>query len=86
MNPSNRRELIDAALKGDPAAVEQLHVLCSEASSAQVVVDLLFAAWDGHSKTVEDWLQAIVEMHPDMALTVGRRLRAKLGVALPEDS
>lgn len=80
MNGSTHAELVDAALTGAPDAVEKLHVLCANPAAAKEVTELLFAAWSRHAKPVEDWLQAVVEMHPDLAAPIGSRLRAKLGL------
>jgi hypothetical protein len=71
------RETVDAALRGAPDAVEELHLLCCDAALAPAVADALFAAFGDHPISARDWLAVIVEMHPELAPQISERLRTK---------
>lgn len=82
MKYQSRSELVRLALDGDGNAVEKLHDECIDQKSAKEVSDLLLGTLPQHQATVEDWLHAIVELHPDLAVLIGAGLKSKLGLRL----
>lgn len=82
MEHGTRSTLVRSALEGDGNAIEQLHHECTDPKGAKEIADLLLATLPQHTGEVEEWLHAIVELHPDMAQSVGAALKNKLGLRL----
>lgn len=77
-NTRSLPEIVEAALSDTPGATEQLHRQCENLASAREAAELLLKKLPNQATAVEDWIDVIVELHPELAVPLGQRLRARL--------
>lgn len=78
MQPRSTSDLVQAALDGDSEAIVELHARCGDEGVARQIGEHMLAALPRHRDAVENWVHAIVEMHPDLAVEFGNALRKSL--------
>lgn len=76
--PSQTKELVASALASSEAATEALYVWCGDLAAARETSVILFGAFDTHRDSVEQWIQTLAEMHPELAVQLGNELRRRL--------